>query len=124
MDVNGKQSWPSAFVDTAIIASVVALCFVPNVSPMAWSVLGQIALVRFGVAVTKQAFGNANGGVPPSDRSGGNGSSGGGGVKSDPPPPRRKQQDTPPSDTLRRVAIVHAMPMLVILVAMMIRFNR
>lgn len=48
-------------VDIAIVAAVVGLSLAPNVSPLAWSVLGQIALVRFGVAVTKQAFGNGNG---------------------------------------------------------------
>lgn len=115
--VNAKQSWPSAFVDTTIILSVVALCFVPSVSPMAWNVLGQIALVRFGVAVTKQAFGagagsSSSNGVPPSDR----GSSGDVGSF---PPPARRRSDPPSPSVMRRFAIVHAMPALLIAVVML-----
>lgn len=60
--VNAPQTWPSAVVDCVIVAAVVGLSLAPNVSPLAWSVLGQIAIVRFGVAITKQAFnGNGNG---------------------------------------------------------------
>lgn len=56
-----RQSWPSAAVDVSIVAAVVGLSLIPSVSPLAWSVLTQIALVRFGVSMAKQALGNGNG---------------------------------------------------------------
>lgn len=75
--MSNRQSWPSAVVDVAIVAAVVGLSFVPTVSPLAWSVLTQIALVRFGVSMAKQALGGTQGG--------GSGPSSGSG---DPPPDR------------------------------------
>lgn len=60
--MNNRQSWASAVVDVAIVAAVVGLSLVPTVSPLAWSVLTQIALVRFGVSMAKQAFGSSGGG--------------------------------------------------------------
>lgn len=90
--MNAPQTWPSAVVDCVIVAAVVGLSLAPNVSPLAWSVLGQIALVRFGVAVTKQAFGNGNG----------NGSGDG----SSPSSPRGRRSDASKGpDDARRVAI-------------------
>lgn len=57
-----RQSWPSAAVDVSIVVAVVGLSLIPSVSPLAWSVLTQIALVRFGVSMARQAFsGNGNG---------------------------------------------------------------
>jgi hypothetical protein len=80
-------------VDIAIVAAVVGLSLAPNVSPLAWSVLGQIALVRFGVAVTKQAFGTSNGGT-------------GTGDGSSPSSPRGRRSDAGKGpDDARRVAL-------------------
>jgi len=62
----------------AIVAAVVGLSLAPTVSPLAWSVLSQIALVRFGVSMAKQAFG-------------GNGDSSGNG-------PSRRERRSEPSD--------------------------
>lgn len=81
-------------VDIAIVASVVALCFVPSVSPMAWNVLGQIALVRFGVAVTKQALGG-----------GGNGGGGGGGNVSNDRDGAKRKDSVPPSSDAHRTLL-------------------
>lgn len=113
LGVQAKQSWPSAFVDVAIVGSVVALCFVPNVSPMAWSVLGQIALVRFGVAVTKQALGNGNGN--------------GGGNGYDPPSDKRedrKSRDRDRDTDIRRSVLSHAVPAIVVALAMLLNACR
>lgn len=115
LGVQAKQSWPSAFVDVAIVGSVVALCFVPNVSPMAWSVLGQIALVRFGVAVTKQALGNGNGN--------------GGGNGYDPPSDKRedkrsKDRDRDRESEIRRSVLSHAFPAIVVALAMFLNACR
>lgn len=76
---------------------------------MAWNVLGQIALVRFGIAVTKQAFGAGNGN--------GNGDPGG---TSD-----RKRASTPPTppdsgQSRRSIVLPAMMPALCVFLAMVL----
>lgn len=64
-----RQSWPSAIVDLAIIASVLFLALNKDkVDGHAYLVLSQIAMVRFGVAVHKSRSGDGG--------EGGGGSSG------------------------------------------------
>jgi hypothetical protein len=101
-----RQSWPSATVDVSIVAAVVGLSLIPSVSPLAWSVLTQIALVRFGVSMARQAFSGS-----------GNGSGNGNGPSSDQRTDRRRD-DRPTDDRdARRVTLEPAILAAIVCVA-------